>query len=105
MKAQVNDNGVYNRSKSTRYVLRLLRFMFSVLETASSERVTSNLHTGHWNGVREAHLGWLVNEYHVAGLSPRIWIVDDISTRINTTRSLLLKKSYHAGATGASVNP
>ena len=49
-------------------------------------------HTGHWNGVREAHLSRLINEYHVAGLSPCVRVVDDVSSRVDTTRSLLLEK-------------
>ena len=61
--------------------------------------------TRHWDGVREADLSWLINEYHIACLGPREGIIDDISSRVDTTRSLLLEKTYHTRATGAPINP
>ena len=55
------------------------------------QRARSNIHTWHWDGVREPHLRWLVNENHVAGLVPRVRVVDDMSSRVDTTWSLFLE--------------
>ena len=65
----------------TSLLIRHLRVATQVLELCIDfQGFVSNIHTWHWGRVREPHLRWLVNEYHVAGLVPCVRVVDDMSS-------------------------
>ena len=77
------------------------------------------------DGIRvgESSLRWLINEDHVGDVTegilavglynlsasfyslPRIWVVVEISIRINTTWTELLEQAYHRRRSWASIDP